>query len=120
MAQIQTTEKTLSGLRLHQFPSAWNDDANLSAINRPGNSPVGRNWISVITNEADENVCETHGATAEEAVEIAETFLRAVNSHDALVEALQLLQGFDWRLDDSAHAREIKRRAIAALAAAQE
>lgn len=44
--------------------------------------------------------------------------VRAVNSHEALVDALKLLQGFDWRLDDSTHAQEIKRRALEALALA--
>lgn len=32
-------------------------------------------------------------------------------------EALQLVQGFDWQLDSSAHGEEIRRRAISAMAA---
>jgi len=33
-----------------------------------------------------------------------------------LREVLQLIQGFDWWLDDSPHGLEIKRRALVALA----
>jgi len=36
-----------------------------------------------------------------------------------LLEALQLLQGFDFRLDESAHGIEIRKRATAAIAAAE-
>jgi hypothetical protein len=32
-----------------------------------------------------------------------------------LLEALELIHGFGWRLDDSEHGREIKRRAEAAI-----
>jgi len=46
----------------------------------------------------------------------------SVNERDALLaevgrlrEALELLQGFDFRLDDSPHGKEIRRRAVAAL-----
>lgn len=48
--------------------------------------------------------------------------LYAHNQHQALVaerellrEALQLIQGFNWQLDDSPHGQEIKRRALEAL-----
>lgn len=34
----------------------------------------------------------------------------------ALYDALQLIQGFNWQLDDSPHGQEIKRRALTALA----
>lgn len=54
----------------------------------------------------------------EDSLDNARFIIRAVNNHTALVEALQLLQGFNWRLDDSAHGQEIKRRAELALEAA--
>lgn len=37
-----------------------------------------------------------------------------------LREALELLQGFDFRLDDSAHGKEIRRRAEVALSGKKE
>lgn len=43
----------------------------------------------------------------------------AIAANFALVEAIELIQGFNWRLDDSEHGEEIKRRALAALAAAK-
>lgn len=123
----QEVKPTLMGLRLHRFPSAWNEDDRLLAISRPGNSPFGRNWISVITNELGENVLETHGATSEEAVEIAQAVLRAINNHDPLIKALLMARPI---VDDIASGRKtitrkqdaeyIVSRIDAALAAAQE
>lgn len=37
-----------------------------------------------------------------------------------LLSALELIQGFNWQLDDSDHGKEIKRRALAAIAATKE
>ncbi len=37
-----------------------------------------------------------------------------------LLVALQLIQGFNWQLDDSEHGKEIKRRALAAIAKATQ
>ena len=34
---------------------------------------------------------------------------------EELLDALELIQGFNWQLDDSAHGKEIKRRAEAAI-----
>jgi len=45
--------------------------------------------------------------------------VKAANTYPALVEVLQLLQGFDWQLDDSPHGQEIRRRAEEALALAE-
>ena len=42
---------------------------------------------------------------------------KAANDAD---EALQLIQGFDFQLDSSAHGKEIRRRAIEAIAALRE
>ncbi len=47
--------------------------------------------------------------------EDAAFIVRACNAHDKLVEALELIQGYDWRLTVDAHSAEIIRRAEAAL-----
>ena len=39
--------------------------------------------------------------------------------YDAMLEALELLQGFDFRLDESPHGVEIRKRAVAAIDAAK-
>lgn len=36
-----------------------------------------------------------------------------------MLEALELLQGFDFRLDDSDHSKEIRRRAVTSIARAK-
>jgi hypothetical protein len=41
--------------------------------------------------------------------------IEAAEEIEALVEAVKLVQGFDWRLDESAYGIEIKRRAEAAV-----
>src|SRR6185503_2380323 len=49
------------------------------------------------------------------AVDSFDTVRALEAERDALREALQLIQGFDWQFDDSPHGQEIKRRALAAL-----
>jgi predicted RNase H-like nuclease (RuvC/YqgF family) len=46
---------------------------------------------------------------------LAESFDSLSEKADELHDTLRLIQGFDWRLDNSPHGQEIKRRALAAL-----
>lgn len=39
-----------------------------------------------------------------------------IASHDKLLEVLQLIQGFNFALDDSPHGKEIRRRAESVIA----
>lgn len=44
---------------------------------------------------------------------------RLIAAAPELLEALQLIQGFGWKLDDSPHGKEIERRALAAISKAE-
>lgn len=54
------------------------------------------------------------------AVTLTKEVAFALAAAPAAIEALELLQGFDFRLDDSPHGKEIRRRACAAIAIAKE
>ena len=43
------------------------------------------------------------------------TIAELERERDELRDVLELIQGFNWQLDDSPHGREIKRRALVAL-----
>lgn len=52
-------------------------------------------------------------------IDPADDVLRMIAAAPDLLDALELIQGFSWQLDDSHAGREIRRRAIAALTKAK-
>lgn len=93
MQMTQEPEKhTPTPWRIHVFRTTLNSDGFKLALLCVGKSMTGRDWTAYIESEDRTTVLQTDGATEEEAIANAQLVLRAVNNHDALVEALRRAQ----------------------------
>jgi len=104
-------------------------DANMNIVAEipcQGANPADGKLIVTAVNERDALLAEVRAATERFESE-HELLTKVVGERNELREeagrlreALELLQGFDFRLDDSPHGKEIRRRTEAALSGKKE